>query len=570
MSLKSASAPTPPGVARRGAALFLLAALVAALAAWAWQLARPLPLPEVAAARLPCVSYAPFRREGHTPFDPALVVPPEQIEADLRALATVTHCVRTYGLDHGIDAVPEIARKLGLRVVLGAWIGRDALANRAQLERALQLARTHGDVIDLLVVGNEVLLRREQTPEAMAELLREARAASPVPVAYADVWEFWLRHAAVLKPHVDVVAAHILPYWEDHPVGAVAAVDHVHQIAGELRVAFAPLPVFVGETGWPAAGRQRGPAVAGTQEQSRFVRELLARQASAPLAFNLIEAYDQPWKRRLEGAMGGHWGMFDAQGRLRVALHGPAPGDALGSTMLAAGACGALAGLAFGLATRRQARARVARGLAWMLAAAGCAALLPLMLREIEDWSRDPVEWLSHALMSGLSLGAALLAAARLAALAGGAPAAPESGAVQLWRERAPLRLRLGAAVQLAYLFAMGVMALGLLFDPRYRPLGWWWLAAPAVLAALAAWLGARSAPEAREERLLAAVCLAVAPLIAVQEGWANGQAQLTAALLAALGLAHWLPSALHAAPFAGRTSTSAQSSTAGAASHTE
>ncbi|MFM2446960.1 MAG: hypothetical protein RI936_1407, partial [Pseudomonadota bacterium] len=130
MSLESASAPTPPGVARRGAALFLLAALVAALAAWAWQLARPLPLPEVAAARLPCVSYAPFRREGHTPFDPALVVPPEQIEADLRALATVTHCVRTYGLDHGIDAVPEIARKLGLRVVLGAWIGRDALANR--------------------------------------------------------------------------------------------------------------------------------------------------------------------------------------------------------------------------------------------------------------------------------------------------------------------------------------------------------------------------------------------------------------------------------------------------------
>ena len=30
---------------------------------------------------------------------------------------------------------------------------------------------------------------------------------------------------------------------------------------------------------------------------------------------NLIEAFDQPWKRQLEGAVGGHWGMFDAYSR---------------------------------------------------------------------------------------------------------------------------------------------------------------------------------------------------------------------------------------------------------------
>src|SRR5206468_509629 len=27
------------------------------------------------------------------------------------------------------------------------------------------------------------------------------------------------------------------------------------------------------------------------------------------------EAYDQPWKRQLEGAVGGHWGLFDAYRR---------------------------------------------------------------------------------------------------------------------------------------------------------------------------------------------------------------------------------------------------------------
>src|SRR6202040_27333 len=27
---------------------------------------------------------------------------------------------------------------------------------------------------------------------------------------------------------------------------------------------------------------------------------------------NLIEAYDQPWKRQLEGTVGGYWGLFDS------------------------------------------------------------------------------------------------------------------------------------------------------------------------------------------------------------------------------------------------------------------
>ena len=127
--------------------------------------------------------------------DAGLHIAPQAIEADLRLLRAVTGCVRTYGLDHGLDAVPAIARRLGLRVVLGAWIGRDAAANEAQLRRALDLAHEYRDVVQLLVVGNEVLLRRELAPEALAVLLARARRESPVPVAYADVWEFWLRHA---------------------------------------------------------------------------------------------------------------------------------------------------------------------------------------------------------------------------------------------------------------------------------------------------------------------------------------------------------------------------------------
>jgi exo-beta-1,3-glucanase (GH17 family) len=265
-----------PGAARRGAVLLLLAIALALILAQAVSQGRPAALPEAAGAprtqMLPCVSYAPFRRAGETPFDAGLHIAPQAIEADLRLLRAVTGCVRTYGLDHGLDAVPAVARRLGLRVVLGAWIGRDAAANEAQLRRALDLAHEYRDVVQLLVVGNEVLLRRELAPEALAALLARARRESPVPVAYADVWEFWLRHGPALREHVDIVAAHILPYWEDEPVGVDQAVDHVYAIAARLQRNFGSTPVFIAETGWPAAGRQRGPAVPGRDEQARFVR----------------------------------------------------------------------------------------------------------------------------------------------------------------------------------------------------------------------------------------------------------------------------------------------------------
>ena len=40
-----------------------------------------------------------------------------------------------------------------------------------------------------------------------------------MPVTYADVWEFWLRHRE-LASAVDFVTVHILPYWEDDPIAA--------------------------------------------------------------------------------------------------------------------------------------------------------------------------------------------------------------------------------------------------------------------------------------------------------------------------------------------------------------
>lgn len=265
----------------------------------------------------PCLSYAPFRQPGLTPFDPHLRLSREALEADLRRLLPLTRCVRLYGVGHGLDQVPDIARGLGMKVAVGAWISRDGQANAAEIEQALALAQAYPDVVHRLVIGNEVLLRRELSPEALASMLAAVRNRSPVPVAYADVWEFWLQHGAVLAPVVDVVAVHALPYWEDVPVGAAQAVAHVEAVWHRVRARFPEHPVWIAETGWPAAGRQRGPAVPGVAQQAQVHQALAAWSRAQGVDLNLIEAYDQPWKRQLEGAMGGAWGVLQSNGEPR-------------------------------------------------------------------------------------------------------------------------------------------------------------------------------------------------------------------------------------------------------------
>ena len=202
------------------ALLIASTAMLLLLAAMLWQQTRPVPMHDLHLAegeKLRCVSYAPYHRPGQTPLLEDTRIEREQIAADLAALAKITDCVRLYSIDQGLEHVPELARPLGLKVLLGAWIGYEKAKNARELERAITLANANADVVRALIVGNEVLLRRERTEDEMRELIRHAKAHAQVPVTYADVWEFWTRHDS-LAAEVDFVTVHILPFWEDEPV----------------------------------------------------------------------------------------------------------------------------------------------------------------------------------------------------------------------------------------------------------------------------------------------------------------------------------------------------------------
>ena len=69
--------------------------------------------------------------------------------------------------------------------------------------------------------------------------------------------------------------------------------------------------ILIGEVGWPSEGRMRDGALPSPANQALVLSGVVEAAKAGNWKVNLIEAFDQPWKRLLEGTVGGYWGMFD-------------------------------------------------------------------------------------------------------------------------------------------------------------------------------------------------------------------------------------------------------------------
>lgn len=234
--------------------------------------------------------------------------------------------------------------------------------------------------------------------------------------------------------------------------------------------------------------------------------------------YNLIEAFDQPWKRASEGAVGGYWGLYDADRQDKGVLEGPVSNLHYWPQWLLASAVLMLVMLAV---AGRPATPMAALLLPLLAAfGAGCLGLWGELMR-------------SHARFAGEWLWAGLLAALNLLVLAHAALAlARREG----WRERvfAWLEARAGWLL-LAAGFAAAVSMLALVFDPRYRSFPTAALALPAVVYLVRPVLARRA-----EVALLAFIVGAgVAPQLFL-EGLENQQAWGWAVVSVLMAAALW------------------------------
>ena len=295
----------------------LIAGLFATLtfAVWAY-LNRPTPEPPWP-KRIQGFAFSPFRAsEDPTHFE----MPTDtEIDADLQLLEGQVNAVRTYSVGGTLSDVPELADRHGLNVALGAWLDADRDKNEEQLRTVIDLANTHQNVVRV-IIGNEVLFRGDLKIEELARYLDRARASIGQPVGTAETWHTWLAYPE-LAQHVDFIGVHLLPYWEG--VAVDRAVDYSFSQLRRLQKTFPHKPIVIAEIGWPSRGRTRESAVASDANEALFLRRFLQRAEQEQIVYYVMEAFDQPWKAYLEGAVGSYWGVYDVNRHPKFAFTAP-------------------------------------------------------------------------------------------------------------------------------------------------------------------------------------------------------------------------------------------------------
>jgi len=289
------------------------------------------------------LSFGPFRA-GQSPAGQQPSV--QELREDLHLLDPHFDIIRVYGTDGRTEDILRIIREdgLGLRVLLGAWLGRDRstpnqmsggprlegetveidyegrYANRAQTRRAVELANAYGDVVWAISIGNETQVYWSDHRLAMERLIEHikwVRGHTDVPVTTADDYNFWNKpESLAVSAECDFIALHAYAMWNGQTLDSAVAWTE-EQYNAIRRVHGDDLPVVITEAGWGTSMVDYGLqseliiAEAGLEPQVEFTKRFMEWATEHRVAHFLFEAFDEPWKGGDDPAeIEKNWGLW--------------------------------------------------------------------------------------------------------------------------------------------------------------------------------------------------------------------------------------------------------------------
>ena len=328
--------------------IVLISTLIAAFAQYAvWYVAQQVAEPPDITGRIASLSLA--YEPSHPPFK-GTEKTIEEMDQDLKIVAAVAKKVRIYTSLGSVAEIPKLAQKYNLDVSLGVWLNdvRDAAgnvnqdlkeANQKELDSAIKLARENWNVREV-IVGNEVMLRaRNEYPDVadesgklklspdarlrlddLVEYIRQAKTQSAKQVTTSEGWSEWVFIPDLVK-EVDFITTHNLPFWEQ--LQAESAVRYALEKYDLLRTTYPGKRVLIGEFGWPSQGYNRLKAIPNPLKQAEVVRQFLRQAERRGIDYNIVEAFDQPWKTFEASNAGPYWGLYNVNRTPKFPLSGP-------------------------------------------------------------------------------------------------------------------------------------------------------------------------------------------------------------------------------------------------------
>lgn len=244
---------------------------------------------------------------------PGSIISEEQIEARMKILKPYVKWVRSFSCVDGNELIPKVARKYGIKTLVGAWLGADKEKNEKEIESVIKVAKE--GYADIIAVGNEVLLRGDLTEDEIIKYIQRVKQEiTNIPVGYVDAYYEFVDHPLICNV-CDVILANCYPFWEGYPLEHSLA--YLKNMYYQAVSAAKGKKVIISETGWPNVGTPDREAVPSYENALKYFINtyLWANQEKIDVFY--FSSFDEAWKIEKEGDVGAYWGLWDKDGNFK-------------------------------------------------------------------------------------------------------------------------------------------------------------------------------------------------------------------------------------------------------------
>lgn len=251
-------------------------------------------------------AYNEFQNPGDT-------ISREQIVKRLETIKGHTDWIRTFSCTNGHELIPQLAKEMGFKTLVGAWISNDLQNNEKELSSLKALLKS--GAVDMASVGNEVLFRNDLSANALYGYMAQIKeVAGNIPVSFVDVYYEVIKHPKLVELS-DVLMINCYPYWEGADIKfASLYLQEMYQQAVSIS---GGKKVIIAETGWPSKGQNVIDAVPSEENTMRYLAEITEWCGAKNVDMFYFSSFDESWKIHAEGWAGTSWGIWDVKEKMK-------------------------------------------------------------------------------------------------------------------------------------------------------------------------------------------------------------------------------------------------------------
>ncbi|WP_405573444.1 glycosyl hydrolase family 17 protein [Winogradskyella sp. Asnod2-B02-A] len=242
--------------------------------------------------------------EGQEPGDRLSEI---QIRRRLEIMKPYTKWVRSFSCTEGNELIPKIAKELGMKTLVGAWLGDDKEINEREIAGLIELANQ--GFVDVAAVGNEVMYRGDLTEEELIVHINQVKTSvKDIPVGYVDAYYEFSERPAITEV-CDIILANCYPFWEGCDLDY--SLLYMKDMYNKALRAGKGKKVIITETGWPSEGTNLYGAFPSEANAIKYFINTQKWSQEDDIDIFYFSAFDESWKVGKEGDVGAYWGIWD-------------------------------------------------------------------------------------------------------------------------------------------------------------------------------------------------------------------------------------------------------------------